>query len=364
MRASHLRYGSAPIPFRVAFGHASATRDRAENVLVEVRDANGLFGLGEGCPRSYVTGEDVPGALAFLTTHRDAFLEIECLQDLKVWISANATAIDKNPSAFCAVELALLDLFARQAGQDLETFLGIKRANNPIRVSAVYGSGNAIAFRLQAALFGLYGMRDSKLKITGDASRDLARAVYLKHRGGVRLDANNLWPDPETASSCLSAFARHAWAIEEPIQPRNWSGLSLIARETGLAIILDESLLTLADLDAAPKDVDLVPNLRVSKHGGLLRSLELLAHVHGPVIVGAQVGETSILARAGLALAHAARARLRGFEGAYAPLLLSRDVVTPSLGFGHSGRVRAEKFIGMPGSGLAFMSTFNNTLFD
>ncbi|MEQ1783675.1 MAG: enolase C-terminal domain-like protein [Hyphomonadaceae bacterium] len=205
-------------------------------------------------------------------------------------------------------------------------------------------------------------MRDSKLKITGDTSRDLARAMYLKRRGGVRLDANNLWPDPEIASSCLTALARHAWAIEEPIQPRNWSGLSQIASETGLAIILDESLLTRADLEAAPTEIDLVPNLRVSKHGGLLRSLDLLAHVPGPVIVGAQVGETSILARAGLALAHAAGSRLKGFEGAYAPVLLSRDVVAPSLGFGHSGRIREEGIVGKPGSGLALMPQFCKAL--
>jgi L-alanine-DL-glutamate epimerase-like enolase superfamily enzyme len=357
MRASHLRTGSAPITFRMSFGHAAATRDRAENVLVEVRDSKGRYGLGEGCPRSYVTGEDVPGALAFLAAHRDALLAIEDLQGLKAWIATNTAAIDINPSAFCAAELALIDLFARQAGQDIETFLRITRASDPIRVSAVYGSGKAVTFHLQATLFGLNGMRDSKLKITGDASRDLARAKSLARSGRVRLDANNLWPDAEAALPSLSALAPHAWAVEEPIRPRDWSGLSRIARETGLAIIFDESLLTLADLDAAPKDISLVPNLRVSKQGGLLRSLDLLARIPGPVIVGAQVGETSILARSGLALAHAAGARLTGFECAYAPLLLSHDVVTPSLGFGRFGRVRQGRFVERPGFGLALRST-------
>lgn len=360
MRASHLRTGSAPIAFRVSFGHASATRDRAENVLVEVRDADGRYGLGEGCPRPYVTGETVPGALAFLAAHRDALLVIEDLKGLKAWIAAHTSAIDKNPSAFCAAELALLDLFARQAGQNLETFLGVERSG-PIHVSAVYGSGKAVAFHLQAALFGLNGMHDAKLKIAGDASRDLSRARSLAHNGRVRLDANNLWRDAETALPSLTMLARYAWAVEEPIRPRDWAGLSRIARETGLAIILDESLLTLADLDATPKDLGVVPNLRVSKQGGLLRSLDLLAHIPGPVIVGAQVGETSILARAGLALAHAAGARLKGFEGAYAPLLLAHDVVNPSLRFGRFGRVLQDKFVERPGLGLALTSTFPDT---
>jgi L-alanine-DL-glutamate epimerase-like enolase superfamily enzyme len=362
MRASHLRTGSAPIAFRVSFGHASATRDRAENVLVDVRDAEGRYGLGEGCPRSYVTGEDVSGALAFLAAHRDALLGLEDLPSLRAWIAANAAAIDRNPSAFCAAELALLDLFARQAGQDLEAFLGITRASDPIRVSAVYGSGGAVAFHLQSALFALNGMRDAKLKITGEASRDLGRARSLERRGRVRVDANNLWRDAEAALPSLAALARHAWAVEEPIRPRDWSGLSRIARETGLAIILDESLLTLADLEAAPKDIGIAPNLRVSKQGGLLRSLDLLSRISGPVIVGAQVGETSILARAGLALAHAAGSRLKGFECAYAPLLLSRDVVTPSLGFGRSGHIREASIASEPGFGLAPAPAFRAAL--
>lgn len=363
MRPSQLRTGSAPIPFRFAFGHAAATRSRAENVLVEVRDKDGHCGLGEGCPRSYVTGEDVPGALAFLAQNRAALLAIDGLDALKDFIAANTAAIDVAPSAFCAAELALLDLLARQAGQDLEAFLGVPRMDRPIAVTAVYGSGGAAPFRIQSALFLLNHMRDSKLKLSGDLARDLPRAKLLARRGRVRLDANNLWSDAEAALPALAVLASHAWAVEEPIRPRDWAGLVHIARETGLAIILDESLLTIADVDAVPRDVSIIPNLRVSKQGGLIRSLDVLARAPGPVIVGAQVGETSILARAGLALAHAAGERLQGFEGVYGPLLLSRDVSTPRLGFGFSGHVRQGGILGRPGSGLAPTSAFMMGLF-
>lgn len=58
------------------------------------------------------------------------------------------------------------------------------------------------------------------------------------------------------------------------------------------------------------------------------------------------------LARAGLALAHAAGARLTGFECAYARLLLASDVVSPTLDFGRSGQVHQDKVNGKPGLGL------------
>ena len=73
MRALELRFVSLPIPFRVRFGHASAVREQAENIIVAVRDAQGRIGLGEGCPRSYVTGETVASATGFIEKHRADF---------------------------------------------------------------------------------------------------------------------------------------------------------------------------------------------------------------------------------------------------------------------------------------------------
>jgi hypothetical protein len=69
------------------------------------------------------------------------------------------------------------------------------------------------------------------------------------------------------------------------------------------------------------------------------------------VIVGAQVGETSILARAAIVAARAAGSSLLGFEGAYGLRLLERDATTVSLGFRYRGRVTPTG-IGELGSGL------------
>ncbi|MEE9280638.1 MAG: hypothetical protein V3V67_10730, partial [Myxococcota bacterium] len=56
-----------------------------------------------------------------------------------------------------------------------------------------------------------------------------------------------------------------------------------------------------------------------------------------PVIVGAQVGETSLLTRAALSVAQAARGILVAQEGAFGTLLLERDVCDPPLMFGPGG---------------------------
>jgi L-alanine-DL-glutamate epimerase-like enolase superfamily enzyme len=364
MRPSRLRFVSAPIPFRTSFGHASARRERAENVLVLAEDADGRYGLGEGCPRPYVTGETAESARAFLERHRGELAELDGIAALRDWVGARAAEIDANPSAFCAAELALLDLFARQRGVGVEALLGLDPPMRPLAVTAVYGTGSWEKFGLTALLFALNGMREAKLKLSGDPRLDGRRAALLARRGAVRLDANNLWPTAESAAAGLARAARHAWAVEEPIGPRDWAGLREVAGRTGLDIILDESFTRIGNLaDADPR---FIANIRVSKLGGLLRSLDSLrlAREQGRrIIVGAQVGETSILARAGLAVAAAAGDRLVGYEGAYGTRLLTEDVAQPSIGFGRNGAIDPSRLpLAREGLGLRPSELFERLL--
>ncbi len=351
MPSLEIKAVSCPIPFRTRFGHASAERASAENIIVLVKDRSGLFGLGEGCPRSYVTGETVASALVFVEAHRDAFTRLEDFYDLKAWMATHEVEIDANPSAFCAVELALLDLFGRRAQKPLEAFLGIPRAFS-IRASAVYGTSGGLKFKAQRLLFEMNGLHDAKLKVSGDLQRDVARVRALSRSGAVRLDANNLWPDAASAIAALNKLAAFAWAVEEPIKPRDWAGLRAISEATGLLIIADESLTRLADLSAMPEGFAV--NLRVSKLGGLLRSRAVLDRARAqnrPIIIGAQVGETSILARAALSLAAAANGDLRGFEAGYGTWLLTQDIVSPELRIAHGG-LRPDPIVSAYGMGL------------
>lgn len=92
--------------------------------------------------------------------------------------------------------------------------------------------------------------------------------------------------------------------------------------------------------------------------GGLLRSLAVAGAARRRglrLIVGAQVGETSLLTRAGLTVAHAARDLLAAQEGAFGTFLLERDVCDPPLMFGARGELDAGSFpvLARPGFGIA-----------
>ena len=91
--------------------------------------------------------------------------------------------------------------------------------------------------------------------------------------------------------------------------------------------------------------------------GGLIRSNQVIEAARAcrvGVIVGAQVGETSLLTRAALTVAQATGDALVAQEGAFGTFLLERDVCDPPLMFGAGGVLdgSAHPMLSRPGLGL------------
>ena len=352
-----------PVPFKQVFRHASASRAKAENVIVAVRSSDGDIGYGEGCPRAYVTGESVASANDFILRHREPIVQrVQSLDDLRAWIGDHTTEIDANPAAFCAIELALLDLLGHSEGRSVEALLGLPPLGGTFQYSAVLGDSGRLIYWLQLRRYWNAGFRDFKIKVSGDRTRDQRKIAAIRSRNGtnvrVRLDANNLWHAADDCIAALQELSFPLFAVEEPLQAGDLPGFAEVAQACKTRIILDESLRRADQLDALGDRGLWIVNLRVSKMGGLLRALALAKELTQRgigIVVGAQVGETSLLTRAGLTVAHAAMDNLHAMEGAFGTHLLQRDLTTPSLMFGDGGVLNPENYLdaAKPGFGLA-----------
>jgi L-alanine-DL-glutamate epimerase-like enolase superfamily enzyme len=349
------------IPFRSTFRHASAARAETASVWVEAIGDSGVSGYGESCPRPYVTGETVDAALMFLARHEAAVrAEIVDLASLRAWAAAHAGELDDNPAAWCAIELSILDLLAKSGDQTVEDFLSLPRLQGRFRYSAVLGDAGPDAFQATAERYRRQGFTDFKIKLSGSLERDREKIAVFQRwetdRLRVRVDANNLWKSADDAIRFLRALEYPLFAVEEPIQPNQYTELASIARALDCKIVLDESLLRIEQLaHLADSTPHWLINLRVSKMGGLLRSLSLLEAGRAlgiGVIIGAQVGETSLLTRAGLVVAAAARERLVAQEGAFGTFLLERDVCDPPLMFGAGGVLDVSSYPSLSEPGL------------
>jgi L-alanine-DL-glutamate epimerase-like enolase superfamily enzyme len=334
------------IPFKSTFRHASAERAETASVWVEAVGDNGVSGYGESCPRPYVTGETVGGALFFLAQHEAAVrAEIVDLPTLRAWMEAHPGELDANPAAWCAIELSILDLLAKSSDQTVEDFLSLPPLHGQFRYTAVLGDASRDSFQATAERYRRQGFTDFKVKLSGSLERDLEKISLFRRwdsdRVRVRVDANNLWTNAGDAIRFLRALEYPLFAVEEPIQPNRYTELASIAEALNCKIVLDESFLRIGQLaHLAESTPHWLINVRVSKMGGLLRSLSILEAGRAlgiGFIVGAQVGETSLLTRAGLAVAAAARELLVAQEGAFGTFLLERDVCDPPLMFGAGG---------------------------
>ncbi len=362
MRIRNLTMTALEIPFRHAFTHAAASRTTTEAVLVRAESARGLVGMGEGCPRSYVTGETVASALDFFCRYRAEWLRLTTVHDLQSWVAGHADAIDRNAAAWCAVELACLDLLGKELEQPIEVLVGGDVLSGAFQYSAVLGAEKVSSFEKQLHQYLSVGMTDFKIKVSGDFPADRERlaafAAAAKPEDRLRLDANNHWQRVDDAVEYFQRLNGQFQAVEEPLRVGDYEGCRVLSKQCGLSIILDESFLRTDQFAFIQDDSSRwIVNIRISKMGGLMRALavaESAAELGVSLIVGAQVGETSILTRAALAVVNRYRAIVMAQEGAFGTHLLNYDLCDPPLMFGRVGLLTDSSFYGRPGLGLSF----------
>ena len=330
--------------------HAAATRNKGESVWVKA-ERNGIAGYGEGCPRSYVAGDELESSVRWTQEIFSAGkVHFTTFEDMINWAEKNSSQIDRYPSAWCAIEMALLDLFSREKNCSVETLLGMDGCKRSGRYTAVLGDDQKWKFAKLTDQYLILGISDFKIKINGKLEKDRARLEILddlckQHNirdVRTRLDANNLWAGrSEEAINYLKALNCTAFAIEEPVGARDAEDISKVSTAIGLPVILDESLCTFDDLSHYINlPGKFIANIKISRVGGIIRALRLveeLKKLSWSIIIGCHVGETSLLTRAALITAYAAGESLIAQEGAFGDYLVEREPVNPVLKFGRNG---------------------------
>ncbi len=352
------------IPLRREVSHAASHRRVSEPIVVSIELNSGVVGYGETLPRPYVTGESnqsVARAIEriycplLLEAHPPSFPDALELIDALPWRDGNG---QEAPAARAAIELAMLDVYARHFRRPISEcvgWMGFSAFGSPGSARTVRHSGVLTAADVPRCVRTLrmlwwYGLTDFKLKVGDAGDRERLRAVahYLAGslatgRATLRLDANGAW-------SLADAVDRlGAWrdvlieSVEQPLAKGDEQSLTDLKSCVHQPLMYDESLVTMAD---AERLVGLQVadgfNIRISKCGGLLPSLRLayFARKHGITVqLGCMVGETSILSAAGRRFLEVVPS-VRSVEGSFGSFLLLEDIVRRPLRFGYGGRVR------------------------
>ena len=352
-----ITHQSIQISFKAKFVHHSATRESTETIVVEIKNQEGLTGYGESCPRYYVTGETIKSAHFFIKQTIPLIENLHTLAELKSLQEKINLDIDKNPSAWCALEMAMLDLLAQEKQQSVEVLLGVKSTPIAIPYTAVIGINSYFSVLIKLLIYKLLGFSDYKIKLSGNSTDDLKtlKLISLCSKA-IRVDANNPFKTSKEAIDYLQPLLPYIWAIEEPVSSNAFTEMKDIAEALKIKIILDESFLNESSLEKIKDRPDIfIPNLRISKLGGVLRTQKLVAALEEKKfqwILGSHVGEMSLLTRASFLISGSAPKNLKALEGGFSTHLLRYDPFFPNLKLGRGATIKTESFLTKYGWGM------------
>jgi L-Ala-D/L-Glu epimerase len=357
---TELQLFAVDLPFKAAFRHAAAVRTTSESLFLRMTLDSGVDGWGEALPRAYVTGESRQDAFALL---RDSILPAllgRTFPSLPDLVSFLEKCDGKAPiewvgpevaqtSAWCCVDLALLDAFGRAFGEPV-SLGGQPPAADALRgsrYSGVVSAGRGWPYVKSLLKLRAFGFRHVKLKVERDGALPAARTArrLLGRRVDLRVDANMAWDVDQALEVIQQLRAVGIRSFEQPIAAGDLAGLARLVRESSAQIVVDEGL---SDRESLQRFIGhracTGANVRISKCGGLVgahaRCREALDA--GLMLqVGCQVGESSLLSAAHLTLLSALGPLTPGVryaEGCFGRHLLREDPGSPLVQFGYGGR--------------------------
>ncbi|MFZ5829226.1 MAG: dipeptide epimerase [Planctomycetota bacterium] len=376
MRVAELSAYLVRLELRKEIKHASHARRESENLVVRCTLADGTQGFGEGVPRPYVTGETPEGAMSQLAaTPLGEQLSGDCGSWDEVFALCDRftpAPVHEDPRGChgnalrAAVEISILDAYARLFGQPLSAVTANVAAAAPVQASLakVRYSGAITAESprkeiLSAIKMRAFGFAHCKVKV-GMPQRDDAPRLrrirrFLGPRMDVRLDANEAWRVDEVVRRVEPLLPYGVSCLEQPVAHEEVEGLADIRKRLNVPIMLDESLTSPVDAESAIRGgtCDLF-NIRLSKCGGFLASLRLASMARAAGLgyqLGCHPGESAILSAAGRHWATSV-ADIRYLEGSYDRFLLRTRLSREDITFGYGGQAPA---LTRPGLGITII---------
>jgi o-succinylbenzoate synthase len=279
-----------------------------EGILVEAVGEGDLAGWGEAAPLPGFSRESLDEVVRQLRGRAASLAAREATDD---WMDPDGElrreldALGLAPSARFGLELALWNLYSASSGKALPELLTARpRATVPIN-ALISSPDHALEEARRALAAGYEGV---KLKVGArgvEEDVELVRAVRETLGDGValRLDANRAWSFGEAERFAGAVADLDLEYVEEPLADP--ALLSSLARDDGLAVALDESLVGMEPEALEDHDYARAVVLKPTLLGGITRTLRFarVASRLGVRLVISSAYETGVATSALVALA-------------------------------------------------------------
>lgn len=255
LTARHDRFALSR-PFRISRG----VRTAADVVTVTLSE-DGVEGRGEGVPYPRY-GESVESVLVQVATARDAIENGAGRAELLTLVPAGA--------ARNALDCALWDLEAKQAGQSVAALLG---APAPARLATALTVGIDTPDAMGRAAAAIAAAPLIKIKVDVSDPAAAVRAVRAAAPAAALIvDPNESWTEAVLRATMPVLEECGVAVLEQPVPAGDDDWLE--GYDSPVSICADEAIHTVAELDVVAARYDAV-NVKLDKAGGLTAALEL-----------------------------------------------------------------------------------------
>lgn len=349
------------IPLQIRFSQSNNDTQYSSSVVLEIQTANGTYGYGECCPRSYVTGESPQSVAADITGVSQMLRnqDFQMLEDIRNFLSEQLSLII-GLSSLCVVELALLDAWGKEQESNLVAALYGNPAKD-IHYSGIVPMADEAGTRKFLAKLKHFDFKDLKLKVGKDLADSLHKITLIREVWGsdisVRIDANNSWDFSDAVKQIPSLIDQGITTFEQIFPPDKLEEMRRITEMFGeqTQIMADESITNYASLEfLINRKVCNYFNLKISKNGGVFQSLKLYNKIQQAGYscqLGAHYGETSLLTAAGILFSSLA-SKVQRHEGAFGTHLLAGDICEHPVMFDQQARVKGHYCVNSYGLGV------------
>jgi len=267
--------------YRVRYEHGSYVMSRGRRAthetgtLVRIATSDGADGWGEITPLGTTYLPTFSASIrAALETLGDALLGHDPTNIGRV-SRVMDMALMGHSYAKSALEIACWDIFGKVVGRPLVDLIGGRLNEDfPLYEAVPLGTPAEMAEFVRAR--GEAGIARFQLKVGGDPADDVARVVAARAAapdGAVIVaDSNGGWQLLQ-ARRAIRGMEGLDVLIEQPC--RETPECALAHRGSTLPMVLDESVVTVTDLFAAREAGALAVNLKVSRVGGLARTVQM-----------------------------------------------------------------------------------------
>lgn len=243
------------------------------SVVVELRDKDGVLGLGEAAPSNRYK-ETTDTIMEFLKRVDASQLSFENVPASMAYLD---TVAPGNFGPKCALNIALLDGAARKAGKAIYDFLGLGFQENKHITSFSIGIASPEDIKEKVAKALHYPVL--KLKVGSLEDREnIAALRSVSPKKTVRIDGNEAWKTKEEALRQIEWFAQDANIefIEQPMPASTApEDMRWLKDRSPLPLMADESYKSSADIAIAAECFHYV-NVKLVKAGGISASYEAL----------------------------------------------------------------------------------------